>query len=137
MSVADSLRRTRRRLALFARSTIVAVVVLSPVARIASAEVAAIASSPNVFAVPDPNAALTFDGSAFGHGVGLCQWGSRGRAAAGQSVQQIIGAYYPGTAIQKVLAPETTIRVLVHSGLEIAADETERISALEIGRAHV
>ena len=130
MSVADSLRRTRRRLARFARSTIVAVVVLSPVARIASAEVAAIASSPNVFAVPDPNAALTFDGSAFGHGVGLCQWGSRGRAAAGQSVQQIIGAYYPGTAIQKVLAPETTIRVLVHSGLEIAADETERISAL-------
>ena len=85
MSVADSLRRTRRRLALFARSTIVAVVVLSPVARIASAEVAAIASSPNVFAVPDPNAALTFDGSAFGHGVGLCQWGSRGRAAAAEA----------------------------------------------------
>jgi stage II sporulation protein D len=34
-----------------------------------------------------------------GHGVGLCQWGARGLAAAGRTVQDILQYYYPGTEI--------------------------------------
>ena len=36
-----------------------------------------------------------FEGSGWGHGVGLCQWGARGRALAGQSYAKILSAYYP------------------------------------------
>lgn len=40
-------------------------------------------------------------GAGWGHGVGLCQWGSVGRARAGQSYRAIVGAYFPGAAIEK------------------------------------
>ncbi len=36
-----------------------------------------------------------FEGRGWGHGVGLCQWGARGRALAGQSYKQILQTYYP------------------------------------------
>lgn len=38
---------------------------------------------------------VTFKGLGWGHGVGLCQWGAKGRAEAGQKYQQILLAYYP------------------------------------------
>lgn len=41
-------------------------------------------------------------GSGFGHGIGMCQMGALGRAAAGQSYAQILQAYYPGTALAKL-----------------------------------
>jgi stage II sporulation protein D len=41
----------------------------------------------------------TFDGSGFGHGVGLCQRGAITRARQGQSLADIIDSYYPGTEI--------------------------------------
>jgi hypothetical protein len=36
------------------------------------------------------------DGIGYGHGVGMSQWGAKGRADAGQSYTQILGAYYHG-----------------------------------------
>ncbi len=36
-----------------------------------------------------------FEGRGWGHGVGLCQWGARGRALAGQTYKQIVQTYYP------------------------------------------
>jgi stage II sporulation protein D (peptidoglycan lytic transglycosylase) len=36
-------------------------------------------------------------GHGLGHGVGMCQWGARGRADAGMSAQAILTAYFPGT----------------------------------------
>lgn len=36
-----------------------------------------------------------FEGRGWGHGVGLCQWGARGRAQAGQNYKDILKAYYP------------------------------------------
>ena len=36
-----------------------------------------------------------FEGHGWGHGVGLCQWGARGRAQAGQTYKDILKAYYP------------------------------------------
>ncbi|NIZ91503.1 SpoIID/LytB domain-containing protein [Kineococcus rubinsiae] len=40
----------------------------------------------------------TFSGHGFGHGIGMSQWGAQSRAVAGQSHQQILDAYYPGTS---------------------------------------
>jgi len=38
-------------------------------------------------------------GHGVGHGVGMCQWGARGRADAGMNAAQIIEAYFPGTTV--------------------------------------
>jgi stage II sporulation protein D len=44
-------------------------------------------------------ARLTLHGGGNGHGVGMCQWGSIGRARAGHNYREILAAYYPGTAV--------------------------------------
>jgi stage II sporulation protein D len=41
--------------------------------------------------------AFVINGHGLGHGVGMCQWGARGRADAGATAQQILAAYFPGT----------------------------------------
>ncbi len=45
---------------------------------------------------------VTARGSGFGHGIGMCQMGALGRAAAGQNYTQILQAYYPGTELAKL-----------------------------------
>ena len=40
-----------------------------------------------------------FFGGGWGHGVGLCQSGAAGRAAAGQTYKEILQAYFPGTLL--------------------------------------
>jgi stage II sporulation protein D len=42
-----------------------------------------------------------FEGHGWGHGVGLCQWGARGRALAGHSYEKILDAYYPHVQLVK------------------------------------
>ncbi|MGH7564924.1 MAG: SpoIID/LytB domain-containing protein [Gemmatimonadota bacterium] len=42
---------------------------------------------------------LTVVGGGWGHGVGMCQVGAMGRAAAGQGYRDILGTYYPGTEV--------------------------------------
>jgi len=55
---------------------------------------------------------VTFFGRGWGHGVGLSQYGARGRALAGQGAAEILAHYYPGTTIGSL--PEgSTIRVLL------------------------
>ncbi len=44
---------------------------------------------------------LVAEGRGAGHGVGFCQWGAVGRARAGQRYQEILAAYYAGTAITR------------------------------------
>jgi stage II sporulation protein D len=51
-------------------------------------------------------------GSGYGHGVGLSQFGSHGRALAGQGYAQILQAYYQGVFLQRY-AEDPTIRVLL------------------------
>ncbi len=82
-----------------------------------------------VYQFADPDQALVFTGKGWGHGVGLCQWGARGRALAGQTSAQIVAAYYQGTAIQKAVAPETAIRVLLQSGRRVSPGEPQRVTA--------
>ena len=55
---------------------------------------------------------VTFFGRGWGHGVGLSQYGARGRALEGQGAAEILAHYYPGTTIGSL--PEgSTIRVLL------------------------
>jgi hypothetical protein len=42
---------------------------------------------------------LEFDGSGFGHGVGLSQYGAKGQALAGRSAEEIVTFYYTGTFV--------------------------------------
>jgi stage II sporulation protein D len=44
----------------------------------------------------DGGEVLGFSGRGFGHGVGLCQWGSQGMALEGYNYEQILGFYFPG-----------------------------------------
>ena len=43
-----------------------------------------------------------FNGKGNGHGVGMCQWGSRQRALNGFNYVEILSYYYPGTVLEKV-----------------------------------
>jgi stage II sporulation protein D len=45
------------------------------------------------------NAAFT--GIGYGHGVGLCQWGAKQRAADGFDYREILSYYYPGAKLEK------------------------------------
>jgi stage II sporulation protein D len=54
---------------------------------------------------------LAISGHGFGHGIGLSQWGSEARAAAGQTHQEILSFYYPGTKLGT--APGRKVRVLL------------------------
>ena len=49
--------------------------------------------------IVDPSATITFNGNGWGHGVGMSQWGARGRAEAGHSTQEILQFYYPGSEL--------------------------------------
>ncbi|MEY2667893.1 MAG: hypothetical protein RJA59_531, partial [Pseudomonadota bacterium] len=44
----------------------------------------------------------TLHGGGWGHGVGMCQWGAIGRAAAGQDYRRILGAYFSGADVARI-----------------------------------
>ena len=43
-----------------------------------------------------------FSGLGNGHGVGLCQWGAKQRAADGFNYREILTSYYPGVRVEKL-----------------------------------
>ncbi len=43
---------------------------------------------------------LVFKGEGYGHGVGLCQWGTLQMAREGKNYKEILSFFYPGTVIQ-------------------------------------
>lgn len=47
-----------------------------------------------------PPGSFVFAGGGYGHGVGMSQWGAKGRADAGQGVAEILGAYFRGATIE-------------------------------------
>ena len=55
---------------------------------------------------------VTFYGRGYGHGVGLSQYGARGRALAGQTAAQILAHYYAGTTIGSITT-DARIRILL------------------------
>ena len=54
----------------------------------------------------------TFFGRGYGHGVGMSQYGARGRALAGQLARQILAHYYANTTLG-TRSPATSVRVLL------------------------
>jgi SpoIID/LytB domain protein len=57
-------------------------------------------------------ATITFYGRGYGHGVGMNQYGARGRALAGQDAATILAHYYQGTT-PGTTDPTRPIRILV------------------------
>jgi len=72
------------------------------------------ATAPVAAATPLGN--TTFFGRGYGHGVGMSQYGARGRALAGQLAPAILAHYYTKTTLG-TRDPKTTVRVLVLSRL--------------------
>jgi DNA-3-methyladenine glycosylase I len=66
---------------------------------------------------PTPVPTVTFYGRGYGHGIGMSQYGARGRALAGQTAPQILAHYYIGTT-PGIVPTSTAIRVLVVSGFK-------------------
>ena len=62
----------------------------------------------------------TFYGRGWGHGVGLSQYGARGRALAGHTAQQILAHYYAGATLG-TKDPTSQIRVLILTGFAATA----------------
>ena len=54
------------------------------------------------FTVRIDHGVAVFTGRGSGHGVGLCQWGARGRAARGEGYREILAHYYPGAEIRRM-----------------------------------
>ncbi|MEO8272651.1 MAG: SpoIID/LytB domain-containing protein, partial [Chloroflexota bacterium] len=72
------------------------------------------ASTPSPTATPGPvtlPASITVYGRGWGHGVGLSQYGAKGRALDGQTAAQILAHYYAGTSI--ATTTNKAVRVLV------------------------
>jgi stage II sporulation protein D len=55
-----------------------------------------------LFEVETQGGAAVFRGKGSGHGVGLCQWGARGRAMRGDGYRDILAHYYPGAEIRRM-----------------------------------
>lgn len=85
-------------------------------------------ASPTPTPTPDPPT-VTFYGRGYGHGLGMSQYGARGRALAGQLAPEILAHYYAGTTLASQSA-STPIRVLLVSG----ATPTATMPARVIGR---
>lgn len=47
------------------------------------------------FSMREEKGRWVFQGTGFGHGVGLCQWGSRDMGSRGESAERILAHYYP------------------------------------------
>ena len=61
--------------------------------------------------------ALVLEGRGWGHGVGMVQWGAKGKADRGLSYSDILAAYYGGLRPTSIEVP-SAIRVLIAEGLE-------------------
>lgn len=56
----------------------------------------------NWFEVQVKEGLAHFTGRGLGHGVGLCQWGAKGRAEAGMKFPAILQSYFPGTRVERL-----------------------------------
>ena len=67
----------------------------------------------------DSIVAFRVDGVGNGHGRGMSQWGSFGRALAGQSWQEILAAYYGGTQSGTASKPALRVRLTPWDGATV------------------
>ena len=110
-------QQTRGGLWLFGRCLVVLALLASIAAGAGPWQTPAAAAVQDVLTLTGQTRNLLFVGRGYGHGVGMCQWGARGRAIAGQSAEQILAAYYPGTSVAPAVPGETAVRIRVHYAL--------------------
>jgi stage II sporulation protein D len=65
-----------------------------------------------------PPASFTFVGRGWGHGIGMSQYGARGRALAGWNERRILRAYFTGVRFAK--SKRKSVRVLLSTSLQEA-----------------
>jgi hypothetical protein len=94
--------------------TLMAAVVLSLGALVAPPAATRAEAAP---AGDDSVVAFVVRGVGNGHGRGLSQWGSFGRAIAGQSWQDILAAYYGGTVPGTASKPDLRVRLTPWDGV--------------------
>ncbi len=58
--------------------------------------------SSTAFKVKDNGSSLIFKGKGWGHGIGLCQYGTQGMARSGYKWFEILRRYYPGSEFVKI-----------------------------------
>ncbi len=54
----------------------------------------------NNFTIRREGGNIIINGKGYGHGVGLCQWGSLEQSKEGKDFEEILSFYYPGTKIE-------------------------------------
>jgi stage II sporulation protein D len=79
----------------------------------------ALGASPAGSQQPEGDTVFTFTGRGWGHGVGMSQYGARGRALEGWSAARILKHYYRGTRLSAVR--RRAVRVLLSTGRRGAA----------------
>ena len=90
-----------------------AVQALGPVTKAGTAMPLPVPSlKPSVHRLPFAPPTVTFYGRGYGHGVGMSQYGARGRALAGQTAATILAHYYQGTTLATISA-SSPVRILV------------------------
>lgn len=83
------------------------------------------AGSPATAQSQDPSSTtIRIEGGGWGHGVGMSQYGAYGRALAGQSHQQILGFYYPGTQLATRDVGDAGVRVHLSTARSIRVETT-------------
>ena len=74
--------------------------------------------------IGDPTAfhlsGFLFKGRGNGHGLGMSQWGARGRAAAGDDYKKILAAYYKNSRIDSRDTSGTVRVALTHGPIDLA-----------------
>jgi len=75
-------------------------------------------TTPTTPVTPAAPASFTFVGRGWGHGIGMSQYGARGRAIAGWDAGRILKAYFTDTKLKVV--KRRTVRVLLSTGLQEA-----------------
>ena len=70
------------------------------------------AVEPEVYPAP-ADGVFRMQGSGWGHGRGMSQWGAYQAASVGVAHPQILAFYYPGTVLTAM--PESQVRVLIES----------------------
>jgi SpoIID/LytB domain protein len=90
------------------------------------------AAEPEVYPVP-ADGVFQMQGSGWGHGRGMSQWGAYQAALSGVPYAQILSFYYPGTTVAAM--PDASIRVLLASdtGRDLVVRATPGLTARQAG----
>ncbi|HEY3375706.1 MAG TPA: SpoIID/LytB domain-containing protein [Candidatus Aquicultor sp.] len=70
----------------------------------------------------------TLKGFGYGHGIGLCQWGAKGRADAGQTYSEILTHYFQGAQLSGNYAGPASVRVRLFGASNLAKATVEGVN---------